>query len=222
MARKTSKHSASKKKKTEKGFFAKIIAGFKAMSKGKKILVISLISIILVAVILIGVVLGVIADLTKDYNYQDIEDPEIDEIEQIDDKITNIALFGIDSRSQGFSGLSDSIMILSVNEETGDIKLISVMRDSLVEMPELNGKTYKPNKINSAYSRGGAAYAIKVLNHNFGLDIKEYATVNFYGMAEIIDAVGPRPRRSSRWQPGPWHPPAAAHSGLRRGGPHRT
>lgn len=190
MAKKTSKHSAPRKKRIKSDFFSKIVNGFKSLSKGKKAIVISLTSIILAAAIVFGVALGIIADLTKDYNYNKIEDPDIDEIEPINDSIMNIALFGIDSRQQGFSGLSDSIMILSVNKDTGDIKLISVMRDSLVAMPEYKGKTYKPNKLNSAYARGGAAYAIKVLNQNFGLDIKEYATVNFYGMAEIIDAVG--------------------------------
>lgn len=191
--RKTAKHSAhtSKKVKGEnKNFFAKIYAGFCAMPKGKKALVISLISVILVIAIIIGVVLGVIGNLTRDYDHEEIDDPEIQQIKPIDDQILNVALFGIDSREQDFTGLSDSIMVLSINKGTGDIKLISIMRDSFVNMPERNGKSYKPNKINSAYSRGGATYAIKTLNQNFGLDIKEYATVNFYGMAEIIDAVG--------------------------------
>lgn len=100
--------------------------------------------------------------------------------------ITNIALFGIDSRnSKGFSGNSDSIMILSINSETATVKLTSVMRDSLVE---IDG--YRTTKINAAYARGGAALAIKTLNQNFNLNITEYATVNFSGMAEIIDAIG--------------------------------
>ena len=188
-----SKHVAPKKKRTNskfKDFFNRLVAGFKALSKGKKALIISLCSVILVLSIAIGVVLGVILDITKDYNHQEIDDPEIDKVEQIDDEIVNIALFGIDSRSKGFKGLSDSIMVLSINKKTSDIKLVSIMRDSLVKLPEYKGKTYKPNKINSAYSKGGPSYAIKVLNQNFGLDIKEYATVNFYGMAEIIDAVG--------------------------------
>ena len=188
-----SKHVAPKKKRTNskfKDFFNRLVAGFKALSKGKKALIISLCSVILVLSIAIGVVLGVILDITKDYNHQEIDDPEIDKVEQIDDEIVNIALFGIDSRSKGFKGLSDSIMVLSINKKSSDIKLISIMRDSLVKLPEYKGKTYKPNKINSAYSKGGPSYAIKALNQNFGLDIKEYATVNFYGMAEIIDAVG--------------------------------
>jgi LCP family protein required for cell wall assembly len=133
---------------------------------------------------------GVLANLFKDYNHNDLVDSELEQIQPIDDKIMNIALFGIDSRDSSgkdsFKGLSDSIMVLSVNTKTGDIKLISVMRDSFVKVPGYKN----PQKINAAYSLGGPVLAIKTLNENFGLDIKEYATVNFFGMAEIIDAVG--------------------------------
>lgn len=62
------------------------------------------------------------------------------------------------------------------------------MRDTLVPIERDTGLTY--NKINCAYSWGGPELAIKTLNQNFGLDISEYATVNFYGMSDIIDAVG--------------------------------
>jgi LCP family protein required for cell wall assembly len=108
----------------------------------------------------------------------------------IDKKIINIALFGIDTRTENsFEGLSDSIMVLSLNTETKTVKIISFMRDTLVPIEQPNGKKLC-NKINSAYAKGGPELAIKTLNQNFGLDISEYATVNFYGMAEIIDAVG--------------------------------
>ena len=106
-----------------------------------------------------------------------------------DEKIINIALFGIDTRNvNSFKGLSDSIMILSVNIKDNKIKLISIMRDSFVPITHNGETTY--NKINSAYSKGGPELAVKTLNTIFDLDISEYATVNFYGMADIIDAVG--------------------------------
>ena len=163
------------------------------MSVTKRAIIISLSCICLAVLIAIGVVLGVYFDFKTDYNkkYEPITDQEIIDIVPIDDKIVNIALFGIDSRSEGYSGNSDSIMVLSVNTKNGDIKLISIMRDSLVKMVKQdNGKTPNPNKINSAYARGGATYAIKVINENFGLDIQKAITVNFFGMADIIDAVG--------------------------------
>ena len=62
------------------------------------------------------------------------------------------------------------------------------MRDTLVPINHNGITTY--GKINSTYSKGGPELAIKTLNTVFGLDISEYATVNFYGMVDIIDAVG--------------------------------
>ncbi|MBR2012715.1 MAG: LCP family protein [Clostridia bacterium] len=101
------------------------------------------------------------------------------------DGITNIALFGIDARNDSFRGLSDSIMVISIDAVHNDIKIISVMRDSLVEV---EGFGYQ--KINAAYNLGGAPLAIKTLNQTFKLNITDYATVDFVGMAEIIEAVG--------------------------------
>lgn len=129
--------------------------------------------------------------LMFNYNYNNItKDPEDLGFESvIDRKIVNIALFGIDTRDpKSFKGLSDSIMIISLNTETKKVKLMSVMRDTLVPIT-YNGKTTYA-KINSAYSKGGPELAIKTLNTMFGLDISEYATVNFFGMSDIIDAVG--------------------------------
>ena len=106
-----------------------------------------------------------------------------------EDKIVNIALFGIDTTNpNSFKGRSDSIMILSINKTTAQIKLISVLRDSLV--PIDHGTWTDLAKVNSAYASGGPETAIKTLNKSFGLDISEYATVNFYGMADIIDTMG--------------------------------
>ena len=153
--------------------------------KWQKALMITFTSLVLVFAILATVVFTVF-----DYNYNKItEKPEdLGFTEVIDNKIINIALFGIDTRNKkSFKGLSDSIMILSLNTKTKKVKIISVMRDSLVPIT-YNGKTTY-NKINSAY-RKGPEIAIKTLNTIFGLDISEYATVNFFGMADIIDAVG--------------------------------
>lgn len=154
--------------------------------KWQKAVMISALSLVLVFTLAAGIFLNMF-----DYNYNAItSNPEELGFESvIDKKIVNVALFGIDAREVGsFKGLSDSIMILSLNTETKKVKVISVMRDSLVPIT-YNGKTVY-GKINSAYSKGGPELAIKTLNTVFGLDISEYATVNFYGMSDIIDAVG--------------------------------
>lgn len=126
-----------------------------------------------------------------EYNYNEITSNPSDL--GFDDKkdkgIINIALFGIDTKNpKSYSGRSDSIMILSINKATNKVKLISVLRDSFVPIERDWGTQY--TKINSAYAAGGPELAIKTLNQIFALDISEYATVNFNGMAEIIDVMG--------------------------------
>lgn len=172
--------------KSENNFFGKIIVWWKNRKTWQKACMISLVSLVLV----VSLVIGIFA-IVFDYNYNNIIDnPEELGFENVlDENIVNVALFGLDARKVNtFEGLSDSIMILSLNTETKKVKIISVMRDSFVPITYNGKKNYA--KINSAYQKGGPELAIKTLNTIFGLDISEYATVNFYGMADIIDAVG--------------------------------
>lgn len=182
--------SDSSMKNRKRSRYAKKKKGFPAWwSKRKgwqKGLMISGVAILLVVAILFGVI-----RTQFDYNYKEITKDPIDLgfEEVLDESIVNIALFGIDTRNpKSFEGLSDSIMILSLNKGTKQVKIISIMRDTLTPIT-YNGKTTY-GKINSAYQKGGPELAIKTLNKNFNLDISEYATVNFYGMADIIEAVG--------------------------------
>lgn len=100
---------------------------------------------------------------------------------------TNIALFGLDSREGELEGgvQSDCIMIASINNETDDVKLISLYRDTLLQQAN---ETYE--KANSAYNTGGPEAAISLLNRNFDLDIKNYVSVNFNALVEVIDLLG--------------------------------
>lgn len=101
------------------------------------------------------------------------------------DGILNIALFGVDSREHNNVGRSDSIIIATIDTKHDKIKLTSLMRDSYVEV-DGHGKT----KLTHAYAYGGPTLALKTINENFGLDIKDYVTVNFDHLAEIIDDLG--------------------------------
>lgn len=100
---------------------------------------------------------------------------------------TNIACFGLDSRNGELEGgvQSDSIIIASINNETNDVKLISVYRDTLLQQED---GTYA--KANAAYNRGGPEAAISLLNRNFDLDIRNYVSVNFNALVDVIDALG--------------------------------
>lgn len=172
--------------KKSHGFWGSIKKWWKKRKAWQKSVIITAISSILILSIAFGVILTVF-----DYNYVEITEnnEDLGFVSTLDKDIVNVALFGIDTRTvDSFEGLSDSIMILSLNTKTKKVKIISVMRDSFVPIT-YNGRTTH-NKINSAYKTGGPELAIKVLNTNFGLDIAEYATVNFFGMVDIIDAVG--------------------------------
>lgn len=149
-----------------------------------------LLGIVLVFAIIIGIAYAFVESMLA-YNYKEIDNkPEILGFEAVkDERIINIALFGLDTRSpESFEGRSDTIMVLSVNNGTGKVKVISVMRDSLVPIDKESGRTY--NKINNAYSSGGPELAIKTLNTIFDLDISEYVAINFFKLAEVIDIVG--------------------------------
>lgn len=104
---------------------------------------------------------------------------------QTDTSIKNIALFGLDARENEDEGRSDALMILSVDNKHGKLKLISILRDSNVSI-----EGYGEDKITHAYAYGGPELAIQTLNRNFHLDIEDYVTVNFIQMAEIVDAFG--------------------------------
>lgn len=100
---------------------------------------------------------------------------------------TNVAFFGIDSRSSGnYSGAqSDTIMVASINNETKEVKLISVYRDTY-----LNTGHDVYSKANSAYAKGGPEAAVQMLNSNLDLNITEYVCVDFVALVEVIDALG--------------------------------
>ncbi|WP_176758079.1 LCP family protein [Proteiniclasticum ruminis] len=98
--------------------------------------------------------------------------------------ITNIALFGVDAPI-GEKGRSDAIMIVTIDRNSKKIKLSSVIRDSYVNIP---GRGM--DKINHAYAFGGPELAIKTLNSNFHLNIKNYATLNFTTLPRVIEALG--------------------------------
>lgn len=100
---------------------------------------------------------------------------------------TNIALFGLDNRSAGnySQGRSDSIMIASINNETKEVKLVSVFRDTYLSVG--NGKF---RKANTAYASGGAKQAVQMLNSNLDLNITEYVCVDWAALIEAIDALG--------------------------------
>lgn len=104
------------------------------------------------------------------------------------DQYTNIALFGLDTRQAGSLGKgnrSDTIMIASINNETKDVKIVSLYRDSY-----LNLANDKYRKCNEAYSVGGPEQAVAMLNMNLDLKIDRYMSVDFLAVSEVVDLLG--------------------------------
>lgn len=100
---------------------------------------------------------------------------------------TNIALFGLDNRKGGNydTGNSDTIMIASINNETKEVKLISVYRDTYLG---IGGGKFR--KANAAYANGGAKEAVQMLNSNLDLDITDYVCVDWKALIDAIDVLG--------------------------------
>ena len=126
---------------------------------------------------------------------QDLKQEELEINEGVDQKImegyTTIALFGIDARdnSLGKGNRSDAIMVASINNETKDVRIVSVYRDTLLQITKNDGSTVT-TKINAAYAYGGPELALQTLNKNLDLNITEYVTVNWEGLTRAIDALG--------------------------------
>lgn len=107
---------------------------------------------------------------------------------EVMDDYTNIALFGLDTRQAGSLGKgnrSDTIMVASINNKTKDVKIISVYRDSY-----LNLANDKYRKCNEAYSIGGPEQAVAMLNMNLDLKIDHYMSVDFLAVSEVVDLLG--------------------------------
>ena len=147
-------------------------------------------------IIILVVMLGFLYTVLKTEKVDKIQINEDNIVMEMNEKVEenevmkgyrNIALFGVDSRegSLGKGTRSDTIIVASINQDTGDVKLVSVFRDTYLN---LGNDTY--NKCNAAYAKGGPEQAITMLNKNLDMNITDYVTVGFDGLIEVIDALG--------------------------------
>lgn len=101
---------------------------------------------------------------------------------------TTYALFGLDHRSKNEklnTENSDTIIIASINNDTKAVKLVSVYRDTL-----LNVKDDTYSKANAAYALGGPAQAVNMLNTNLDLNITDYVSIDFDALVTVVDCLG--------------------------------
>jgi LCP family protein required for cell wall assembly len=99
--------------------------------------------------------------------------------------VKNVLLIGTDGRTEDEAARSDTMIIASINSRTDEISLISLMRDCYVVIPG-----YGENKLNAAYSFGGAELLMDTIEYNFGIAVEDYVSVNFVSFANVVDSVG--------------------------------
>ncbi|MCC8098958.1 MAG: LCP family protein [Clostridiales bacterium] len=101
------------------------------------------------------------------------------------DGVCNILLIGVDSRSEDDSGRSDSMILLSINTNTEQITLVSLLRDTYVQIPD-----YQNNRINASYRYGGTELLDATIELNYGIQIDYNVQIDFNGFVDVIDTLG--------------------------------
>lgn len=121
------------------------------------------------------------------FNYKEIGDPPVETQDDTvcDNMILNVLLLGTDSQSAGDSGRTDTILLLSVDARNKKLKITSLMRDMWVRIPG-----YSEDRLNAAYTHGGARVTINTIKYNFGIGIDRYVLVDFDNFEKIVDTIG--------------------------------
>ena len=159
---------------------------FKKQARWKKGLMIAGVTIITLLLILVIVAYSLFNSLLGDIFTESPEDYDLS-LKSVDGYY-NILLLGVDSRNmENLSGTrSDAIMVLSINEETNDVKILSVYRDTYLKIADRD----RYDKVNHSCMFGGPELVMKTLNQSLDLDISNYVVVNFKAVADLVDAVG--------------------------------
>lgn len=150
----------------------------------------------IVAFIVLLILLAVAYVSTKLGKMDSIPIENVEVNEGLDDSAmegyTTLALFGIDNRSNGnfATGNSDTMIIVSINNDTGEIRMCSLYRDTYLDISASGETESKFRKANAAYMAGGPEQAINMMNKNLDLNISDYVVVDFNALIEVIDLLG--------------------------------
>ena len=159
----------------------------KALKRGAVIFATSFLAVVVIFAIIVTATWNVFMGKLKreDWDRAQVVVPSTAHDVYGNQNLINIALYGIDSRYVEEPSRSDAIMILTIDKEHCKIKLTSIARDTYVDI-EGHGK----DKMNHAYIFGGPALALSTLNNAFNLNVQDFATANFWALADIINYVG--------------------------------
>lgn len=103
----------------------------------------------------------------------------------IGEEAFNIMLVGIDSRENDYTGLTDAMILFSINPDTKKAVMTSFLRDMYVKIPD-----HGENRLNAAYSFGGTSLLSRTISQNFGIAVDDYVIVNFWLVMDVVDAFG--------------------------------
>lgn len=163
----------------------------KKSGKGLKISVTVVLILVLAITGVVGAAFAIVKSTLDNVGRIEVDPDEIGINPIVDEQLSNyrnIALLGIDSRDMDSDEAvrSDAIIIASINKETGEIKLFSVYRDTMLDL----GDDVGLDKITHAYYYGGPTKVLYTLNKNLDLNIKDVAVVNWKAVADVVDALG--------------------------------
>lgn len=130
-----------------------------------------------------------VSDSVEDLDETKKDHEQVQKVEVLDEAgIENILLIGSDRRSASENGRSDSMILVSINHNTGKIHMVSLMRAMYVHIPKSGGGVW--GMLNAAYSWGGPQLLMDTIESNFRVKIHHYAIIDFSSFTSVVDAVG--------------------------------
>lgn len=143
-------------------------------------------ALIIALLIAVGVLFARLNVEKVDTTVYEMTPPEISHVEVMDDSsVQNVLVIGADSNKDGSEGRSDTMMLVSLNNQTNELKIVSFLRDLYVDIPG-----YGKDRLNAAYTYGGAGMLMQTIENNFRVNVDSYLETNFSGFESIIDSMG--------------------------------
>ncbi|MDO5015096.1 MAG: LCP family protein [Clostridia bacterium] len=163
-------------------------ANIKTEKRNKRnVLILSIVSFFVVVGLILAIAYGILTRFFGDIQFKKRTDnPFVSQKELLSDKqTTNILLLGADNYTKQSSGRTDTMMLVSVNEKTKEIKLVSFLRDTYLTIPG-----HEKTRLNHAYMYGKAPLVINTIEYNYNIDIDNYVLVDFDVFKKVVDTIG--------------------------------
>ena len=167
---------------------SKPIKGRKKSSKKKKWSIkkkVIISTLIVFALVMATLATGYFFIRSKVYSGIDTQEITSDEDYKEVEGITNVLLIGTDARDLDEASRADSMIIATLDNNNKNIKLTSLFRDTLVDIPG-----HGEGKLNAALAYGGPELLLKTIKNTYGISINKYVIINFWGFEAVIDQMG--------------------------------